>query len=130
YTATVTVSDDDGGSDIRTVDLIVANIAPTIHAGNDRVTDEGAVVSLSNASFHDAGTADRHTAKIDWGDGTPVQPGDVSESPFGPPGLPSGASGSIAGSHAYADSGPYTVTVTVVDDDGATNSDTLLITVN
>ena len=53
----------------------------------------------------------------------------MSEAPFGPPGATSGADGTIAGSHVYADDGVYTVTVTVTDDDGGSVSDTLLVTV-
>ena len=40
----------------------------------------------------------------------------MTEAPFGPAGSTSGADGSIAGSHVYADNGVYTVTVTVTDD--------------
>lgn len=54
----------------------------------------------------------------------------MTESPFGPPGSTSGADGTIAGSHVYADDGTYTVTVTVTDDDGASTSDTLTVTVD
>ena len=43
-------------------------------------------VSLDPASFTDAGTADTHTASIDWGDGTALDVGVVTESPSGPAG--------------------------------------------
>ena len=53
---------------------------------------------------------DTHTATIDWGDGTAVVSRDGHARAAG--------SGSVAGSHVYADNGTYTVTVTVTDDDG------------
>ena len=46
--------------------------------------------------------------------GSPAEPGVVDESPFGPPGSVLGASGSVSGSHVYADNGLYTVTVTLI----------------
>jgi hypothetical protein len=68
-------------------------------------------------------TTDTHTATIDWGDGTPLVPGTVTQSP-------TGAGSNVTGSHVYADNGTYTVTVTVTDDDGDSSSDTLLVTVH
>ena len=52
---------------------------------------------------------DTHTATIDWGDGTSLDTGDVTETPFGPPGSTLGADGTVDGSHVYADNGTYTV---------------------
>ena len=130
YIVTVTVTDDDGGSTIGTFDVTVLNVTPTLDAGPDQSVDEGQTVSLAPASFNDLGTLDTHIATIDWGNGTAVDTGLVTESPFGPPGDTAGADGTIAGSHVYADNGTYTVTVTVTDDEGATTSDTLTVNVN
>jgi Ca2+-binding RTX toxin-like protein len=96
--------------------------APVVEAGVDQTADEGAPVSVA-ATFSGAGTGDTHTATIDWGDGT-VEAGLVSAVAD-----PLGVSGTISGSHAYADNGIYTLHVTLVDDDGPAALDTLALTV-
>jgi len=130
YDVKVTVTDDDGASTSDTLEVTVNNVAPTVDAGADQTAEEGAVVSLAPATFNDKGTADIHTATIDWGDGI-VEDGTVTESPSGPPGSTTGTDGTASfGTHVYADDGNYAVKVTVTDDDGASISDTLEVTVN
>ena len=102
-----------------TIDVNPVNDAPI--AQIDSIlpipVDEGDTVSLM-ASFSDPDSGDTHTAEIDWGDGT-VKPGVVYE-----------LSGEVYGNHVYADNNTYTVLITVMDYDGASNSDTLMVTVN
>ncbi|MFQ5933553.1 MAG: PKD domain-containing protein, partial [Dehalococcoidia bacterium] len=130
YTVTVEVCDDDGGCRSDTFDVTVANVPPTVDAGLDRTANEGAVVNLAPATFNDLGTLDTHTASINWGNGSPIELGVVSESPFGPPGSTAGAGGTASfGSHVYADNGSYTVEVCVTDDDGGAGCDTLQVVV-
>ena len=118
YTVTVTVTDDDGDSDSDSFTVTVSNVAPTVNAGSNQNAVEGDAVSLPPATFTDPGSADTHTALIDWGDGT-VEPGTVNQ-----------AANTVSGSHTYADNDLYTVTVTVTDDDGDSGSDnfTVLVT--
>ena len=75
---------------------------------------------MASASFTDADSSGIHTATIDWGDGA-GEDGSVTES---------GGSGTVAGSHIYADDGTYTLTVCVSDDHAAIGCDTLNVTVN
>jgi PKD repeat protein len=124
YTVTVTVRDDDGGGcgeDTQT--MLVANVPVEIVALELRsaspVHIEGLPLNLT-ADINDKGTRDSHTATIDWGDGTPIMPGLVSEIPSGPPGRNAGADGTVTGTHRYADNGQYDVTVCVNDDDSTT----------
>ena len=79
------------------------NSAPVIEPLTDLSSNEGASVALL-ATFADPDTADLHTATINWGDGSPLQAGSVSET-----------AGTIAGSHVYANDGTFTVVVTVRD---------------
>jgi PKD repeat protein len=120
YTVTLNVTDDDGASSIDALTLTVLNVAPSVEAGADQTINEGDSVSLDPATFTDTGTADTHTAVIDWGDGT-VEAGVVAEID---------GSDTVSGSHTYVDNGDYTVTLTVTDNDGASSSDTLTLTVH
>ncbi len=107
YTITVTVTDDDTGSDTATIDTLVKNVAPVIDsvasdATFDDKAEEGEPVTVSG-TFSDVGTLDTHTGSVDWGDGT-VTPATIG-------------TGTFSASHAYAAGGVYTVEVTITDDD-------------
>jgi hypothetical protein len=52
------------------VEVVEANAIPEVEAGPDQTTDEGSLVSLAPATFHDENAQDTHTATINWGDGT------------------------------------------------------------
>jgi len=109
YTVTLTVTDDDGGVGSDTLTVTVSNVAPTVEAGADQTVDEGELVNFAG-SFNDPGTADTHTIEWDFGDGGT-------------------ATSMLTPTHTYADDGIYTVTLTVTDDDGGVDSDTLTVTV-
>ena len=115
FVVNVSVTDDDGGVGGDTALMNIANVAPIVVAGPDQIIELGATTNV-DSFFTDAGTADTHTATIAWGDGSPQSAGVVSEA---------GGSGTVDGSHVYADNGVFTVTFTVVDDDGGDGSDTL-----
>src|SRR5262249_46091406 len=69
--------------------------------------NEGQSLTFSG-TFTDPGTADTHTASINWGDNSTTS-ATVTES---------GGSGSISASHVYADEGSYTIQLTVTDKHG------------
>ncbi len=100
-------------TDTDSVELTVANVAPEI------TECTGPTVALRGApyeygvNFTDVGTLDVHTATIDWGDGSPIEAGAVVELL---------GAGSATGTHTYAANGVYTITFTVTDDDGGSDT--------
>ncbi|MGB5661232.1 MAG: PKD domain-containing protein, partial [Thermoanaerobaculia bacterium] len=115
------VTDSDGAFDTDGCDVEVLNVPPTVVAGPDQTEFEDEPVDLVGTIYTDPGILDTHTATINWGDGTPVEPG------VAVPGAP--GSGVVNGTHVYPDPGHYTVTITVTDSDGDSGSDTKTITV-
>jgi hypothetical protein len=115
YAVTVKVTDKDGYFDSKPFSVTVANVAPVVEAGAGATINEGDTFTGSG-SFTDPG-ADTWTATVDYGDGTGVQNLAIIGKDFNL-------------GHVYADSGLYTVTITVSDEDGGVGSDTTEVMVN
>ncbi len=143
YTVTVKVFDDDGGSDAKTFQVSVLNVAPLLSAPVNQTINEGSLLTLTNiGSFTDPGfdnplnagnaanggeTVETFTFTVNWGDGTATDSGNGTIDVHGSPGTLT--AGSFDGSHTYADNGNYTVTVTVFDDDGGQDQTTFTVNV-
>src|SRR5581483_12471170 len=110
-----TISDGRGGTATATVTVTVSNAAPLVDAGDDAVVDEGGPFG-GLGRFSDPGE-ETWAATVDYGDGSGQQP------------LALNPDKTFSLSHTYADSGQYTVTVTVADSHGGVGSDTLTVTV-
>ncbi len=123
YPISVTVTDDDGGSDTESGIVVVNNVDPVVTSITMTQPNPEFILPVVHelgfkGTFTDVGTKDTHTALWDWGDGS-SSTGIVSES---------GGSGIVTGGpHTYSDPGDYTVTLTVTDDDTGYHSNTYLV---
>jgi PKD repeat protein len=108
YTATLTVSDGDGGVGTSVAHVTVRNVAPVADAGADASSNEGDAVQFAGTAT-DAGALDVLTYAWDFGDG-------------------SGAT-TAGASHVYVQDGVYVATLTATDDAGAASTSTRTITV-
>jgi len=113
FTVNFDVTDKDGGAGNDQAIVTVLNVAPDVDAGEDKVSTEDQMAPFSG-TFTDPGLDDTHKITWNFGDGTIV----VGE--FGDLSL-------LDIQHTYADDGEYTVTLTVEDDDGGIDTDTLTV---
>jgi hypothetical protein len=113
YTVDYSLRDDDAGINGGSTSITVNNAAPSLTPGQDQVVFENSVLNLSLA-ISDAGVLDTHTATIDWGDGSGVEPATVM-------------SGTVIGSHPYPIFGTYGITVTLTDDDTGVGTDSITL---
>ena len=93
-----------------TLNITSNNAAPILTAGSDQSADEGSKINI-DANFTDTDVDDIHIASIDWGDGE-TSGGVVDD-----------IANTVDGTHAYADEGIYTATITIsdgLDEDTAT----------
>ena len=126
FVITLTVTDDDEATDDDTTTLTLDNVDPTI----DSVTLDpaggvypvGTEVTLV-AGFSDQGTNDSHTCGIIWDDptgSTTEQAGAIIETD---------GSGTCTLPHTFNSAGVYSVQVTVRDDDGGEDTESLLVVI-
>ena len=118
YTVTLTVSDGKGGSDTKTTTATVANVAPSLGALTVPVApialQPGGTTVAVSGGFTDPGTLDTHSGSLSCDGGVA---GAVSASAVN-------GSGSGSGNCTFSAAGVYTVSMTVSDDDGGSDTET------
>lgn len=129
YAISVTVIDDDLGRSAATTAVTVRNVAPvgvSLTRNQAGPVLEGELTTFTIA-FTDPGTTDTHGVQVDW-DGDGIVDTEA--------GVPEGARTAVV-SHTYIDddptgtaADPYTVTITILDDDTGTHTFTRVITVH
>jgi PKD repeat protein len=110
FTVTVTVKEDNGAGagGSATFQVAVANVPPDVTAPADQTATEGTSKTFDLGSFTDPGADSPWRVTVDWGDltadtvFTETSPGAIADQ-----------------SHPYVDSGTYTVTITVEEENGA-----------
>ncbi|MEZ4681352.1 MAG: PKD domain-containing protein [Caldilineaceae bacterium] len=115
HTIAVTLTDEDGTyTALATTTITVNNVVPTVDVGDDQSITTTDTITLY-AEIDDPGS-DVAAAMIDWGDGIT--------------GTATFSSREASGDHLYSASGIYSVTMHVIDDNGANAADTMVMTVN
>ena len=105
YTITLEVNDGAGGTDTQVTTAIITNVAPALGAITASISLFPLGTSASvTAPLSDPGSADTHSAVIDWGDGSSSTVGS--------------AAGSVSGTHVYTDAGVYALRITATDNNG------------
>jgi PKD repeat protein len=118
YSIGVTVTDNHFGLGSGHVDLTVKNVAPDVEpVSGPHSGVRGQALNFSG-SFTDVGTQDTHQVRWDFGDGTVIDFHSTSD----PNALKAPA-------HIYTDSGVYTLTLSVRDDDSGVTSVSQTVTV-
>lgn len=109
YTVNVKVTDDDGGGGTDSMDITVNNVPPiAIASVNQNPVDEGVLVTFTGSQI-DPGS-DTFTYHWDFGD--------------------SGTSTLQNPTYTYMDDGIYAATLTVTDDDGDSDTMTIIMYIN
>ena len=105
FAVTVTVADNAGASATATssVSVHAANQAPSITSLVVTAGDEGASSTLA-LTFADTDPADTHTVTVAWGDGATSDPVTLASTVT-----------TFDASHVYADTGTYSVVLTLAD---------------
>jgi hypothetical protein len=109
--------------DVDITTVTVNNVAPTISAGDDTISENG--VATISGTITDPGSQDTFSVQIDWKDGN------VIDYNYG------AGTTSFSETHQYLDDDPtgthsddYTISLTITDDDGDSGSDQSTVTVN
>ncbi|MFX1593029.1 MAG: PKD domain-containing protein, partial [Promethearchaeota archaeon] len=110
HTVTLTITDDDGGIGTDTMIVTVLNVIPIAAAApNQSIYDDEIAVFNASNSWDTPSDLPNLSFEWDFGDGT------------------SGTGPVI--SHSYSELGTFLVTLTVMDDDGAVDTDTCTVVV-
>ncbi len=118
YTVEITVNSLSGDTTSAGFDITIDNAPPAIDSLDFPATGATGAALRLIATFSDPGSADTHSARVEWGDGRTDAP-TPDENPFGPPGAPDGMSGSIDVEHTYQQPGTFDGELCITDDDGA-----------
>jgi Ca2+-binding RTX toxin-like protein len=114
YVVAVQVTDGNGSIATDTAEVTVSNVAPALSDVIGTMSDDGN--AWLTGVIDDPGAADTLSARVDWGDGSPVEDATLIAFPDGM---------SFAAGHAYSAPGDYDVTVTAADHDEDSDSETV-----
>jgi VCBS repeat-containing protein len=116
YTATLTITDDQGSTGSDWLLVVVNNVGPSLDTLEDRIIVAGHAAYFT-ISFSDPGIVDTHSIVITWGD-------DEDETHDLTLGMRE-----FEANHRYSAPGTYTASITVMDDDGDQDTHLFNVTV-